>query len=255
LILFMSLVVKDKNWVTNFLRNAYIFPFFPLFFKELMFLTKALFPYYLEPWIFETEYFFFDVYYKYFSFVQDWTWLTEIMSVSYLSYYFVVLIAAIAIYKQKGQKEFEFYFFRFCTTMFVCYILFILIPVRGPQHSAMLANPAALNGGFFRDLIISLQSRGSVVGAAFPSSHVAATWIAAFSFRVLDNKNWFRVAAFVTILLTISTFYLRYHYVVDAIFGFLLALLLEYLFNLYRRSREQAARASVAEPVSADVNA
>ncbi|MDQ7052337.1 MAG: phosphatase PAP2 family protein [candidate division KSB1 bacterium] len=220
--------IDEKGWL-RFLKNWYIFLVFPVLFKELTFLSQALFPYYLEPLIVSSEERLFGLFAKY-LFQPENKWLTELMAFSYSFYYFLVPLVGIYIYRKRSFSEFEIFAFRFCTTMFICYGLFVLIPVRGPHHSVLAADPNALEGYFFLKLIHWMQSYGSAVGAAFPSSHVAATWIAAFSLKRV-RPEWYRLALPFLILLTISVFYLRYHYIVDAIAGYALALVLDRYFE------------------------
>jgi membrane-associated phospholipid phosphatase len=79
-------------------------------------------------------------------------------------------------------------------------------------------------------MIATLQNYVSVVGAAFPSSHVAVAWVA-----VLTLRDEHRVAFWslipLLIALTLSIFFLQYHYVLDAVFGVLLAAAFEWLWR------------------------
>ncbi len=228
-ILAINAVPIGRKGLLRVMKDWYIFLVFPVLFKELTFLSRALFPYYLEPAIISSEEKLFGLFSKYF-FRPEYKWLNELMAFSYSFYYFLVPMVGIYLYRKRTYSEFEIFAFRFCTTMFICYGLFILIPVRGPHHSVLGADPTALEGYFFVKLIHWMQSYGSAVGAAFPSSHVAATWIAAFSLKRV-RPDWYRLVLPFLILLTVSVFYLRYHYVVDAISGYALALLLNRYFE------------------------
>lgn len=210
-------------------REFYIVLLFPVLFEEMTNLVPALFPYYLEPALIASEKFLLEMHQLYFPDWQPTFWLTELMAFGYSAYYIIIPMAALVLYARGSRSLLENFWWRFSLTMFICYTLFILIPVRGPHHSVLEADPAALSGGLFFHFVLWLQNQVSVVGAAFPSSHVAATWIAAFSLRGIDRRLYYYILP-VVILLTVSVFYLRYHYVLDAVFGYLLAEALERFF-------------------------
>lgn len=208
------------------IRGWYLLVVFPFLFKELTILSTSLFPYYFEPLLIKSEMYFTNLYQEYFSFVQISPLLTEIMAFSYWSYYLLIFGVGLYVYKSFGDTEFEYYMFKICTTFLICYALFILIPVRGPHHTMENINPSALDGWMFQSIILFMQSKGSTVGAAFPSSHVAVAWISVFTLRHFKKRVYYMVMPLM-ILLTVSVFYLRYHYFLDAIFGYFLAIILE----------------------------
>ncbi len=219
----------DHNRLLRVIKDWYILIFFPILFKELTFLSSAIFPYYLENLLISSERSFLFLWQKLGLNVQS-VWLGELMAFSYCIYYLAVPLVGGYIYRKRPFAEFEHFMLRFSATMFFCYGLFILIPVRGPHHTALHANPLAVVGGPILRFVHLLQDYGATVGAAFPSSHVAATWIVAFSLKRVLPK-WYRATLPFFWLLTVSVFYLRYHYVLDAIFGYALALGLDWYFE------------------------
>ena len=218
-------------------KDFYIFLYFPFLFKELSSLSRALFPYYLEPFLIASDRLFFGLFQEVFTTLHGNKLVNEFMAFSYGLYYILVPGIGIYLYIKRPFGQFEAFAYRFVATMFFCYFLFILIPVRGPHHSAFQANPQALEGYVFFNLIGLLQKYGSTVGAAFPSSHVAGTWIAFFTLRRLNEKLYYLLLPLM-VSLTISVFYLRYHYVLDALGGYLVALGL----NIHFLKQEQDER-------------
>lgn len=105
-------------------------------------------------------------------------------------------------------------------TFLLCYLVFLFFPVAGPYYefprpdAAFLDNPAAR-------LVYRTLARGSAYGAAFPSSHVAATIVAtAAGWRASRVLGW--VLAPLAVLLTVGVVYCQMHYAVDALAGLLL---------------------------------
>ncbi|RME02079.1 MAG: hypothetical protein D6814_00290, partial [Calditrichaeota bacterium] len=129
-------LLTGKSGLVRVFKDWYIFILFPILFKELTFLSRALFGYYLEPILIASDRQLLTLF-GHFSgpFWQSWL-VTELMALAYASYYFIVPGVGIYIYRKWPFEEYEFYLFKFCATMFIFYMLFILIPVRGPHHSA-----------------------------------------------------------------------------------------------------------------------
>ncbi|HEV8125848.1 MAG TPA: phosphatase PAP2 family protein [Gemmatimonadales bacterium] len=103
------------------------------------------------------------------------------------------------------------------STFLVCYVCFLLFPVAGPYYE--FARPATwfINNGPAR-LVYAVLSTGSSYGAAFPSSHVAATVAAAVA-GWLGSRKLGIILTIPTILLTIGVVYCQMHYAVDALAG------------------------------------
>lgn len=99
-----------------------------------------------------------------------------------------------------------------------CYLCFIFAPVAGPYYEYPRPDPWFVDNLPAR-LVYGMLSTGSSFGAAFPSSHVAATWAAAGG-AWLGNRRLGAVLAAGAVLLTISVVYCQMHYLVDAVAGF-----------------------------------
>jgi membrane-associated phospholipid phosphatase len=111
----------------------------------------------------------------------------------------------------------------------------MLLPARSPRHALDLNGQLQLAGGFFFDLISQGQNYVSVVGAAFPSSHVAVAWIAVIALRQ-NSRYIFFILVPVVAALTFSVFILQYHYVLDAVGGVIVAWLIEWVWRKRRSS-------------------
>lgn len=212
-----------RHRVWRIVRDFYVFLLFPVLFKEFTVLSRSLFPYYIEPLLIASDRFFYRWIGDVLMVLQHSRLANEMMSLGYSTYYFLVPGLGLYLYVKRSFSEFELYAYRFCFTMFFCYALFVFMPARGPHHSLMHVDPFALKGYLFTWLVQLFQTYGSTTGAAFPSSHVAATWVAFFPLKTINRRLYFFLYPFM-VLLTLSVFYLHYHYVLDALAGYVVAL-------------------------------
>ena len=102
-------------------------------------------------------------------------------------------------------------------TFYLCYVVFLFYPVAGPRYAFELPHNAATAVGPAR-LTQWLLDRGDSWGAAFPSSHVAASVVATgFALR------YWRPLGFALLLpttgLVLGVVYGQFHYGVDALSG------------------------------------
>jgi len=106
-------------------------------------------------------------------------------------------------------------------TFLICYAIFLGFPVAGPYYEfprpdgAFVANPMAR-------LVYATLERGSAYGAAFPSSHVAATLVATAA-AFAGSRPLGAFLAIPAALLTVGVVYCQMHYAVDALAGVALA--------------------------------
>jgi membrane-associated phospholipid phosphatase len=100
----------------------------------------------------------------------------------------------------------------------------------------------AVDGYIFTDLMHYIHNNGALLGAAFPSSHVAASMIPWWHTWVhFPRHRWWMTTIFV--LLCMSTVYNRYHYVVDVFGGLVLAGLVMFAgTQLGDRARDRVRR-------------
>src|SRR6185295_16806001 len=102
------------------------------------------------------------------------------------------------------------------------FIGYSLLPAAGPWKALATEFREPLTGGWLTDLNMLIVSRGSNGVDVFPSLHCA---VSAF-FLCFDCRHRplrFRILLLPCVGLWISTIYLRYHYAVDVVAGFVLA--------------------------------
>ncbi|MCC7132561.1 MAG: phosphatase PAP2 family protein [Gemmatimonadales bacterium] len=148
-------------------------------------------------------------------------WST-VLHAAYLSYY-VIVPAPVALFLLRGQSRHRDRAMVAILAAFVaCYLCFVFFPVAGPYYE--YPRPAAwFVDNWAARAVYGVLSGGSSYGAAFPSSHVAAAWAAAFACWWGSRK----AAAVLTVaaaLLTVSVVYCQMHYAIDALAGLAVAL-------------------------------
>jgi len=143
---------------------------------------------------------------------------------AYFAYYPLIAAPLITFLVQGRMEAARRMALWLVTTFLSCYLVFLAFPVAGPYYefprpsAAFLDNPAAR-------LVYATLAQGSAYGAAFPSSHVAATLVAvAAAFRGSRTLGWLMVVP--AALLTVGVVYCQMHYAVDALAGAALALVL-----------------------------
>lgn len=196
------------------------------------------------------------------------TWFSEILCMGYVSYF--PMIAAVATFYAFWRHERLYYAaFVILASFFLFYIIFILLPVAGPQFyygavgTDLVANgvfpdvgtyflnhrelvPLPGSDGFFHTLVQLAHDAGERPTAAFPSSHVGMSvvllWLA-WEKRPEDKRRaWglFIPLAVLTALMFFATFYIQAHYAVDAIAGLFTGTAMYFLFRwIYSLTQEK----------------
>lgn len=177
--------------------------------------------------------------------------VSEAFNMGYFFYYPMMLIVMMYYFIFKFEF-FEKMSFVLVTCFFIFYLIYIFVPVAGPQfyfpaigydnvsngifpslgdyfnhHQELLPGPGYQHG-FFYNLVEGSQQVGERPTAAFPSSHVGiSTILMIMAWR--GSKKLFACLAPLYMLLCGATVYIQAHYAIDSIVGFLSAFLLYYL--------------------------
>jgi membrane-associated phospholipid phosphatase len=149
-------------------------------------------------------------------------WLSELLHLAYLSYYFIIFVPPLLLYLSGRTDAFRAGVFALMLGFFVHYLFFIYFPVQGPRY-LFPAPGGELAGGFFHALAHRVLEAGSAQGAAFPSSHVGVSVVQTLVvFRFMPR--WTPLFALLTIGLAVGAVYGGFHYAIDALAGLLLGL-------------------------------
>ncbi|MDR1199446.1 MAG: phosphatase PAP2 family protein [Prevotellaceae bacterium] len=149
------------------------------------------------------------------------TWINELMNFGYISYYFIIMLTVFAAWA-KGKKYMEHAAFIIMCSFFIYYITFIILPVVGPQFHFAEPDNLISNEGFFRNTLVELQTIGEKPTGAFPSSHVGICLICMYLIFKY-SRIVFYILLPVAFILICSTVYLKAHYLIDVIGGFVSA--------------------------------
>ncbi len=176
---------------------------------------------------------------------MPWPWWHELLELAYFSYYFVPLVVLALLLRSRQVPEDRRWpalraFVRdLSATMLVCYTLYTFFPVWGPKYFRL--GPVEVDGWIFTRVMRYLHENGAVLGAAFPSSHVAATLVPWWHVwkNVPRARAWFTVQL---VLVALATVYCRYHYVVDVIAGLALGAAILVLGARYGERERRSAR-------------
>lgn len=174
---------------------------------------------------------------------------SELMHLGYSSYY--PMIGVVVIYcliKKYNMME------RAATiimaSFFIYYIIYIAVPVTGPQyyylaigteqasqgvfpnvHNFFMNHQECLplpgwDGGFFYDMVHNAHNAGERPTAAFPSSHVGiSTIVMLLAWRTGSRRLVWCLLPFY-VLLCLSTVYIQAHYAIDVLGGWVSAVVI-----------------------------
>jgi len=152
--------------------------------------------------------------------------LDEFFHFFYFSYYLAIPHTGVLLFR-KDVKLFKSFVFQLSSLFYLCFVIFILLPVEGP---IALRNEYFHQGGLFQAIVDFIYREAEKPGAAFPSSHVAAMFLVAWwgstHFRRMKIPYWLTC-----LLMSIATVYCMFHYAVDVIAGLLLGVLAVLAFN------------------------
>lgn len=158
--------------------------------------------------------------------------LFEIMMISYVLFYLVPYFGAIRFFlKLKANRKYVVGRLLFSVIIFhsLNYILYLLVPVTGPQHFIPYEYSDPLNflfiGEFLHQKIHYAQNNYI---DCFPSGHLGASLLVTFwMFRIKDPLRFLLLIT--TTLIAFATLTLRYHYFLDLVFAIPLCFLSYYL--------------------------
>ena len=156
-------------------------------------------------------------------------WLRGVMELLYFGYFpgELAILAFVAL--RMEAAAFRELLLRGVLTYLVCDSIYLAIPTLGPRAvQAGLEANAAHGGGLFQFMNDALRRFGDSPGTAFPSSHVAGILTVAIAARATGHKLFGNIMTVLGIGVSIATVYTQNHYLLDAIAGAALAIVLQY---------------------------
>lgn len=176
--------------------------------------------------------------------VAPWRWFSEAINFGYFFLYPMFAIFTIIIFLRQPRR-FDKWMFVFLCTFYFYYLIFIFVPVAGPQfyfpaigwdtareaiftpigtyfdmHPDMIPNEPVR--GPFSWIVHQTHLMGERPTGAFPSSHVGMStvvMIAAWKYV----RKYFWIVFPIYLFLVMATVYIKAHYLIDSVFGFISA--------------------------------
>ncbi len=191
--------------------------------------------------------------------------VSELLSLGYVSYY-PIIACVVLFYFLFRYERFLRTSFVIVASFFLFYVIFIMLPVAGPQfyyqavgtdqiaqgvfphlgdyfehlpfdlnnENHSLPIPGWKDGVFYR-LLVDAHNAGERPTAAFPSSHVGITTVVMWLAHEARNRKLFFSLLPLAVLMFFATFYIQAHYVIDAIAGLVTGTAMYFLFRwVYR---------------------
>jgi len=157
--------------------------------------------------------------------MEQWIvpWLTDLLSLAYISYYFLPLIL-VGVLLLKGRKaEFDESIFVLALGYYVSFVGYILFPAIGPRYTMTHLYSVPLEASFITDFVRDvLNALEHNKRDCMPSGHTQIVLIVSYlAYRY--ERFLFYVFFPIVCGLILSTVYLRYHYVIDLFAGAILA--------------------------------
>jgi membrane-associated phospholipid phosphatase len=166
-------------------------------------------------------------------------YLTEFLQIIYNLFYVMPVIYGLELYLWHRYREFKFAAFLILLGFYLSFFGYLILPAIGPRFT--LHNFADLNadmpGIFLTELLRDIINYGESIFPknvpnpetiaqrdAFPSGHTIIILIITYlSAKFRSNSFYFYLPY--SVLMIFSTVYLRYHYVIDLISGFIIAVI------------------------------
>ena len=156
--------------------------------------------------------------------------LTDILQISYATYYFLPIILGAVLWRKGWFDRFHFFVYIIALGFYTSYIGYISVPVIGPRFLAEIKNAQSfplsgflLGGELFRSIRETLDRAEGITRDCFPSGHTELTLLVLYYARKFHLRTfWWLLPAGSALIL--STVYLRYHYVIDVLAGAVFAL-------------------------------
>ncbi len=224
-----------------FLHQKFQRPFFP-FLRQI--LPLAFIPYWYPETYYFNEFIFSDLDPVFigidqwlfgcqpstvFSEAVPYAWFNELMNFAYFSFFFAIIGTVLYIYFRNRQQVYKATFIILCT-FFLYYICFIIIPVQGPQFYVFDHDTAIPVLGPMRKFLLFLHENGEKPTGAVPSSHIGIMLTYMTLLWQYGRKLFWWILP-LSILLAMSTVYIKAHYLIDVVLGFLSMPLFYYISN------------------------
>ncbi|NWF91593.1 MAG: phosphatase PAP2 family protein [Syntrophaceae bacterium] len=203
--------------------SASFYPFSPILFVILIYESLGDLIQYLRPdidrWLIQIDLFIFGVHPT--VWMERWIvpWFTDLMSLAYISYYFLPVILIVTLYLKGRMETFHLSVFTLAFGYYLSFIGYILSPAIGPRYTLTSFQSVPLEASvitdFVRDVLNALEHNKR---DCMPSGHTQIALMVLWLARRYERSLFYILLPIVSALI-LSTVYLRYHYVIDLFVG------------------------------------
>lgn len=178
--------------------------------------------------------------------------LTEFLQIIYFFYYFMIVVYGLELFLWKRYSEYKYAMFMIVLTFWISYILYMFLPAIGPRFTIhtfraidselpgiLFTHPIRLFLDFAESIPVSVANPIDFAQRdAMPSVHVALAVLVSYLSYEIKSKSFYFYMPY-SMLMIISTIYLRYHYVVDIFAGILVVVISVFLGRMIDRKSKQ----------------
>jgi membrane-associated phospholipid phosphatase len=173
----------------------------------------------IDSWLIQIDFSIFGVHPT--LWMEQWIvpWFTDVMSLAYVSYYFIPVIFIVVLYLKDRMMEFDRAIFILAFGYYVSFIGYILFPAIGPRFTLTHLYSVPLEGSFLNDFVRdTLNFLEHNKRDCMPSGHTQMVLIVLFLAHRYEKFLFYLFFPIICALI-LSTVYLRYHYVIDLLIG------------------------------------
>ncbi len=206
----------------------FLFDFSPVIFVILIYESLgSLIPYIrsdIDPLLIKIDFFIFGNHPSLWMERFTTPWFTDLMSLSYLSYYFIPVVLISVLYLKDKIIEFNNAMFVLTFGYYLSFVGYILFPAIGPRFTLENLYSIPLKGSFITDFVRdTLNALEHNKRDCMPSGHTQIVLMVLYLASRYE-RLLFYIFLPIICLLILSTIYLRYHYVVDLFAGVIFAI-------------------------------
>lgn len=236
LLILILLHQKFKNKFIKFLRSYYHIPYYGIIFSSFQTFIHKLIPNDCDQLLLKIDYavFGFDITVWFEQYISKV--LTELLTLSYFSYYVLPTLTFIILFFSKGNGLYRKYLLSIVIGWYAAFIFYFILPAAGPDiafpehYTVPLAGLSVITNTYLQNL--SQYLKESFVRNTFPSMHFGIILITNY-FAFKYKRKYFWLCTFpLGTLLGIATVYLRQHYLIDLVGSIPMA-----MFSIYFSAR------------------
>jgi membrane-associated phospholipid phosphatase len=179
--------------------------------------------------------------------------LPNLLELSYLLVYAVGPFAVVMLYLFGSRKRIDTFLFIYVLGVLLSYAQFPFWPSEPPRT----VFPGHLEPvpSLLRRANLYVVGNAGIHTSVFPSAHVSGVVAAALAmWLLLSERKWLRYGfAIYAALVTVATFYGRYHYFVDAVAGVAVGVAAVPIAHAILTKAERASKARLSKKKTSDV--